>query len=765
MPQDNKNHIQPPWETVGLTEQEYDLIRKHLQRKPNELELGLYGLMWSEHCSYKSSLEHLAKFPTEGEQVLQGPGENAGAVKLGEDEDTAVVFRIESHNHPSAVEPVQGAATGVGGILRDVFTMGARPVALFDSLRFGDLDDSRVRYLFEGVVSGISFYGNCVGVPTIGGEIYFESAYQENPLVNVMCLGFAPTERLIRGKASGVGNSVFVVGARTGRDGIHGASLLASQEFDEEAEDKRPAVQVGDPFREKLLIEACLQMMESDAVVGINDLGAAGLTSAAAETASRAGNGIDIDVSRVPRREQGMTPYEVMLSESQERMLVIVEEGRESEVSKIFSKWELEAACIGTVTDDGFLRVSEAEKVLAEIPVESLTDGAPTYNRKSVIVEDDQREKMQPVSVPDDFNDVVLKMISHPNLASRRPVYSQYDHMVGVNTVVNPGADAAVLRVKGSEKGVAATVDGNGMLCHLNPRRGAKNIIAEGFRNLAAVGAEPLGITNCLNFASPEKPEVMGSFVEVVEGMTEACEEFDIPVTGGNVSFYNETAGRQIYPTPTVGMVGVLERVHRHAEPGFCSPGDLIVLLGCSRGHLGATQYLKIIHDQIAGPVPEVDFSAERSVAEVTREAISCGWLNSAHDVSDGGLATALVECCTASSEKLGAYVVLSDSQREDALLFGEEGARMVVSLPPERLTFLLDLADEMNCPYTILGMVAGDSLKIDKGDAVDRTSDLPIGAASAAWRESFSSIEQTSKNVIDISVKQLMKAREEVLK
>ncbi len=714
--------ITTPWEDVGLSRSEYHRVCEDLDRRPNPLELGLYGLMWSEHCSYKSSRRHLEQLPTEAPYVLQGPGENAGVIDLGE--GLALAFRIESHNHPSAIEPVQGAATGVGGILRDIFTVGARPIALLDSLRFGDPGDPRTRYLFEGVVSGISFYGNCVGVPTVGGEIYFDEAYRENPLVNVMCLGLAPKDRLVRGRASGAGNPVFIVGARTGRDGIHGASLLASREFDEETESMRPAVQVGDPFREKLLIEACMQLTGSDAVVGVNDLGAAGLTSAASETASRAGMGMEIDVTRVPLREEGMTPYEVMLSESQERMLVIAHRGREGEVEDIFDRWELEAARIGEVTSDGQLRILEDGTEVASIPALSLTEGAPAYDRPMRSPAPDPGFHAGEIPEPQDLNRVLLQMLSHPNLCSRREVYEQYDHMVGINTAMNPGADAAVLRVRGSGQGIAVAVDGNGMLCHLDPRRGAMNVVAESYRNLSAVGARPLAVTNCLNFASPEKPEVMYRFAEVVAGMGEACQALGTPVTGGNVSFYNETGGREIYPTPVIGMVGLLEDVSRCVPPGFAADGDAVLLLGGGTGSLGGSQYLNIVAGKVAGPVPTVDFAAERVAGKACRVGIARGWIRSAHDVSDGGLAVALAEAACLSPSQLGAKIELQAGERADEILFGEGGPRYLVSAAPESLEALLERSRELGCPLDVIGEVGGSFLRVATGQ---RRIDIPV--------------------------------------
>ncbi len=703
-----------PWSAVGLTEEEYRVICEHLRRSPRPLELGMYGLMWSEHCSYKSSRLHLEGLPTQAPHVLQGPGENAGVVDIGG--DMALAFRIESHNHPSAIEPVQGAATGVGGILRDIFAMGARPVALFNSLHFGDLDDPRVRYLFDGVVDGISRYGNCVGVPTVGGEVHFDPAYHDNPLVNVMCLGLVPRERLVRGEAAGIGNPVFVVGSATGRDGIHGASLLASREFAESGEDMRPAVQVGDPFREKLLIEACLELLEGDAVAGVNDLGAAGLTSAASETAYRAKTGMRIDVDLVPRREEGMTPYEVMLSESQERMLVIGRRGRESEVQDVFDRWDLEAARIGEVTDDGLLRVTESGVEVAAVPVCSLTDGAPTYDRPADSPREPSGTPLEDCPVEGDPERALLDLLGHPNLCSRRSVYEQYDHMVGVNTVVGPGGDAAVLRVKGMRQGIAATVDADGHLCALDPRTGVQNIVAEAFRNLCAVGADPLAVTNCLNFGSPERPQVMHSFVQTVEGMGEACRRLNTPVTGGNVSFYNETAQRSVHPTPVIGMVGVLQDVSRNATPGFAAGGDLVAVLGGGAGSLFGSHYLRMKAVIAAGSPPQPDFDAELATGEACRKGISAGVIRSAHDVSAGGLAVALAECSALSEDRLGARVDLSCGARPDEVLFGEGGPRYVVTVAREHLDRLLETAGDHGCPVTVVGVVGGSTLEITLG-------------------------------------------------
>lgn len=727
------------WEAVGLTETEYDRIVEHLGREPNDLELGLFGLMWSEHCSYKSSRKVLASLPTEDERVLQGPGENAGVVDIGEDE--AVAFRIESHNHPSAIEPFQGAATGIGGILRDIFTMGARPIALLDSLRFGVLSHERVRYLMEEVVSGISFYGNCVGVPTVGGEVYFDEAYRENPLVNVMCVGLVPKERLIRGKASGEGNPVMIVGAKTGRDGIHGASLLASQEFEEGGEDMRPAVQVGDPFLEKLLIEACLEALETDAVVGINDLGAAGITSAAAETASRAGSGIELDVARVPRREEGMTPYEVMLSESQERMLVIAQKGRETEVREIFDKWGLDSAVIGRVTDDGKLRVLEDGELAAEVDAKVLADDAPVYDReatKPTYFEHVTDLELDELSRPRDFDSLLRGLVASPNLASRDWIWHQYDFMVQDNTVVEPGGDAAVLRLKGTDRGVAVTTDGNGRYTYLNPYRGGAIAVAEAARNIVCTGAEPLAITNCLNFGNPEKPETFWTFREAVRGMGEACRELNTPVTGGNVSFYNETDGRGVFPTPVVGMVGVLESLDHATTIGWKEPGAVVCLIGSALEELGGSEYLKVVHGRIAGEPPELDLDLEYRVQQTALKAIRQGLVQSAHDVADGGLAVALAECCFASRNDVkGADIDLEADIRPEALLFGESQSRIVLSLRPAAVDRAKALAEQLEVPFAVIGTTVEEyrlTIDVNGQELVDVDTDQ----LEQRWEESL---------------------------
>jgi len=726
----------PLWKEMGLTAEEYQRICELLGREPNYVETGMFAVLWSEHCAYKNSRPVLKLFPTSGPQVLQGPGENAGVVDIGDGQ--AVVFKIESHNHPSAIEPYQGAATGVGGIVRDIFAMGARPIAILNSLRFGTLESPRVRYLFGGVVSGIADYGNCLGIPTVGGEVYFHPSYNDNPLVNAMCVGLVEHDQIKRGRASGVGNPVMLVGAPTGRDGIHGATF-ASEELSEESEDRRPAVQVGDPFMEKLLIEACLEVIQTGCVVGIQDLGAAGLTSACAETAARAGTGIEIDVSLVPRREEGMTPYEVMLSESQERMLLIPEQGKEELVQQIFHKWGLNAVVIGRVTGDGIFRVKEGGNLVAEVPVKALTEEAPVYYRTPRVPEYYEKCRYWPVErlpVPEDFNKVLLTLLEHPTIASKEWVYRQYDHMVLINTVLRPGGDAAVLRIKGTKKGIGLTTDGNSRYCYLDPYLGGMIAVAEAARNLSCVGAKPLGLTDCLNFGNPEKPEIFWQFQEVVKGMSEACKVLEIPVVSGNVSFYNETEGVAVYPTPVVGMVGLLSDVTKYCSPGFKEPGDHIVLLGPLTGHLGASEYLAVIHGCEAGPVPEIDLLQEKAVQDCCRELINQGLVKSAHDCSEGGLAVALAECCIAGG--IGANLELEIEGREDAFLFGEVQSRIVITCVPRHLEKVREVARSFGVPVRLLGRVGGKRLLIR--DLRGRVLvDLVVKEMEEKWRGSLS--------------------------
>ena len=598
----------------GLTDEEYQKILECLGREPNLTELGVFSVMWSEHCSYKSSRIHLKRFPTEGERVIQGPGENAGAVDIGD--GLSAVFKMESHNHPSFIEPFQGAATGVGGILRDIFTMGARPIALLDSLRFGELDQAKNRHLLRGVVSGISWYGNCIGVPTVGGEIVFNDIYSKNPLVNVFCIGIVKTDQLLRGEAKGIGNPVLYIGAKTGRDGIHGATM-ASDSFDDTSDQKRPNVQVGDPFLEKLLLEACLEFLDQDILTGIQDMGAAGLTSSSCEMASRAGTGIELELADVPRRESNMTPYELMLSESQERMLLVAKSGKEGQVLAICKKWGIDAAVVGKVTSDGFVRIKENGTVVVEIPAKALADEAPQYDRPVKPPEyQDMLQNFTFDNVPDVKNagNVLLQLLESPTIASKSWVYRQYDHMVGINTIVRPGSDAAVVRIKGTNKALAMTTDGNSRYCLLNPYMGGTLAVAEAARNLVCSGAQPIGLTDCLNFGNPERPDIMWQFVLAVEGIADMCRELDVPIVSGNVSLYNETNGLSIYPTPILGMVGLIEPLDQVTTQWFKNPGDRIILLGETKEDLGGTEYLKIVHYREQGSPPLLNFEVEKAL-------------------------------------------------------------------------------------------------------------------------------------------------------
>lgn len=726
----------PVWTQVGLKENEYRRIIELLGREPNAVELAMFGVMWSEHCAYKHSRSTLQTLPTEGARVLQGPGENAGVIDLGD--GWAVAFKVESHNHPSAIEPFQGAATGVGGILRDVFTMGARPIALLDSLRFGEPDDARTRHLFSGVVAGISFYGNCIGVPTVAGEVYFEAAYKGNPLVNAMCVGLLRPDEIQRGIARGPGNPVLVVGARTGRDGIAGAAF-ASEELSAASEEKRPAVQVGDPFMEKLLLEACLELYRTGAVVAIQDMGAAGVTSSSSEMAHRGGVGIDIDVARVPRREEGMTPYEILLSESQERMLVVLERGREDEAVRIFAKWGLKATVVGQVTDDKMLRIREGDKVVAEIPADALADG-PVYH--PVAVEPEYRQttlafRPEAVPIPADLGAVLQRLMGAPNLCSREWVWRQYDHQVLTNTAVLPGSDAAVLRVKGSRRGIAVKIDGNGRYTYLDPYRGGAIAVAEAARNVVCSGGEPVALTNNLNFGNPEKPGVFWQFSEAVRGMGDACRALGTPVTGGNVSFYNESEGAAIYPTPTVGMVGVVADIDQRMTAGFKQLGDVIVLIGETGDELGGSEYLKTIHGLVAGLPPAIDLERERAVQQACLGAIRAGLLSAAHDVSDGGLAVALAEMAAlaAAPEAAGCRVSVAVPCRADAVLFGESQSRIVVTAPAAKAAALLAHLETAGVPHCRLGAVAGGRLVVSS-DTGAPLIDLATDAVTKAWRE-----------------------------
>ncbi len=735
----------------NLTQEEFQRITELLDRQPTFVELGIFSVMWSEHCSYKSSRIHLKRLPTTGDRVIVPPGENAGVVDVGD--GWCAAFKIESHNHPSFIEPFQGAATGVGGILRDIFTMGARPVASMNSLRFGSLDHPQLgrrnRSLLAGVVAGIAHYGNAFGVATVGGEVAFDDAYALNPLVNAFALGLVRHDQIFFGKASGVGNPVLYVGAKTGRDGIHGATM-ASAEFDEEALEKRPTVQVGDPFLEKLLLEACLEAMRSGAVAGIQDMGAAGLTSSSCEMAARAGTGIELDLSLVPQREQGMTAYEMLLSESQERMLIVAHSGREREVVDIFRKWDLDAVVIGHVRDTGKMKVIHNSEVVADIPVSALTDEAPKYDRP---MQERPKSKVQSPKSEDrstkqkeqNFNEDLLTLLRSGNIASKQWVYRQYDHMVRTNTAVLPGADAAVVRIKETRRALAMTLDGNGRYCAADPREGAKLIVAEAARNVVCTGARPIAITNCLNFASPERAEVMWSFSEVVDGMAEACRKFNTPVVSGNVSFYNETEGKGILPTPVIGMLGLIEDVRRVVTPRFKTDGDLIALLGTTKDDLATSEYAVTIAgvstDAIAaaGIVPKLDLELECAVQRACLEAAEAGLLQSAHDCADGGLAVTLAEACFSSlaNPAIGANVELHGSLSRQAWLFGESPSRIVISFGSESRSDIEAIANRTGAPFVVIGTVGGTKLQI----AVDaeKLIDSDVSELEAAWRGGLS--------------------------
>jgi len=715
----------------GLTADEFEKIKQLLGgREPTLTELGIFSVMWSEHCSYKSSRVHLKRLPTRSKRVLQGPGENAGIIDIGD--GWACAFKIESHNHPSFIEPFQGATTGVGGILRDIFTMGARPVAVMDSLRFGPIaasenlsekDLHKNHSILEGVVSGVASYGNCFGVPNLGGETKFESCYSGNPLVNAFAMGLVRKNEIFYAKAAGVGNPVIYVGAKTGRDGIHGATM-ASEEFSEGSEAKRPNVQVGDPFLEKLLLEACLEAMQTGAVVGIQDMGAAGLTCSTCEMGARGGVGLEIELDRVPQRETGMTPYEIMLSESQERMLLVAERGREREVFQVFEKWGLDAAEVGRVIAENTMRVLEHGKVVAEIPNTALTDDAPVYNRPLARWEPPvPREKPEAIRLGEarDFAANLKQLLASPGICSKRWVWQQYDSMVQTNTVEGPGAgDAGVIRIKGSKLGLAMALDGNGRWCYLDPKLGAMHAVAESARKVACTGATPVGATNCLNFGNPEKPHIMWQFSQVIDGITRACEELDVPITGGNVSFYNETLGEGIYPTPVMGIVGILPDVYRTAKMHFASPGRAIVLLrGGEMGdatdaesEFGSSEYAKEILRSLWGYPPQLDMEREASLQRAIIRMIELGLVESAHDCADGGLAVALAE--KAFPLSVGARVNLaSGGLAAEFALFGEDAGRILVSCDPAKVSRIKEIAEEHDIAADVLGETIADRLEI----------------------------------------------------
>ena len=737
----------------NLTPAEYAKIVGVMGREPNFTELGIFSVMWSEHCSYKSSRVHLGRLPTSGPRVIVPPGENAGVVDIGD--DWCVAFKVESHNHPSFIEPFQGAATGVGGILRDVFTMGARPIAAMNSLRFGPLNDekhgNRNKAILKGCVEGIGHYGNCFGVPTVGGEVVFDESYSLNPLVNAFALGIVKKDQIFFGKAEGIGNPVLYAGAKTGRDGIHGATM-ASAEFDDAALEKRPTVQVGDPFLEKLLLEACLEAMRSGAIAGIQDMGAAGLTSSSVEMAARAGTGLELDLTLVPQRETGMTAYEMMLSESQERMLIVARTGREKEVIEIFNKWELDAVVIGKVVEGDRLLIVHHGVVEADLPVRALTDEAPRYERPMAKPSPKSKVQSPKIKTEDlgpwtlDHAQTLKVLLASPNICSKHWVYEQYDSMVRTNTAVLPGSDAAVIRVKETRRAVAMCLDGNARYVAVDAKEGAKLAVAEAARNVVCVGAKPIAVTNCLNFASPERPEVMQSFSDVIDGITEACEMFETPVVSGNVSFYNETDGRGILPTPTIGMVGLIEDTRKIITHGFKNEGDIIALLGVTNDDLSVSEYAQTIlghsTEQLiqTGEVPKLDLALEKQVQDTLLKLANEMLLNSAHDCSDGGLAVAIAESCFSSlgRDALGASIELeSNGLSPVALLFGESPSRIVVSFPPDHLEKVKEAAGD--CYFSVIGNVGNDILRM----AIDGkgAASAPVAELEAVWESALAAI------------------------
>ncbi|MFT4414590.1 phosphoribosylformylglycinamidine synthase subunit PurL [Fredinandcohnia humi] len=711
---------------MGLSDSEFALIERILGRLPNYTETGLFSVMWSEHCSYKNSKPILRKFPTSGERVLQGPGEGAGIVDIGDNQ--AVVFKIESHNHPSAIEPYQGAATGVGGIIRDVFSMGARPIALLNSLRFGELTSPRVKYLFEEVVAGIAGYGNCVGIPTVGGEIQFDPSYEGNPLVNAMCVGLINHEDIKKGQAKGVGNTVMYVGAKTGRDGIHGATF-ASEELSDDSDAKRPAVQVGDPFMEKLLLEACLELVKCDALVGIQDMGAAGLTSSSAEMASKAGSGIEMNLDLVPQRETGMTGYEMMLSESQERMLIVVEKGREQEIQEIVTKYGLEAVAIGKVTDDKQLRLIHKGEIIADVPVDALAEEAPVYHKPSSEPAYYREFQAMEVEVPavEDLEKTLLELVAQPTIASKEWVYDQYDYMVRTNTVVAPGSDAAVVRIRDTKKALAMTTDCNSRYLYLDPEVGGKIAVSEAARNIVCSGGEPLAITDNLNFGNPEKPDIFWQIEKAADGISEACRSLETPVIGGNVSLYNETNGVAIYPTPVIGMVGLIEDVAHITTQEFKQAGDFIYVIGEAKREFGGSELQKLVNGKIFGKAPELDLEIERRRQQQLLAAIRAGLVSSAHDIAEGGFAVALAESAI-GAKGLGAKV----SVKGEAIveLFSETQSRFIVSVKPEHKEQFEQVVEAR-----FIGEVTEESTLIITDEKGHGLITLPVEDVRSKWK------------------------------
>lgn len=727
------------YKQMGVSDAEYELICGFLGRNPNYVEIGVFSVMWSEHCSYKNSKPLLRRFPTSGPRVLMGPGEGAGIVDIGDKQ--AVVFKIESHNHPSAIEPYQGAATGVGGIIRDIFSMGARPVASLNSLRFGSLKNDRVKYLFEHVVSGIAGYGNCIGIPTVGGEVMFDESYEGNPLVNAMCVGLIDHDKIQKGVAQGIGNPVFYVGPATGRDGIHGATF-ASEELTAESEAKRPAVQVGDPFMEKLVLEACLELINSGIVVGIQDMGAAGLTCSSSEMASKAGNGMELYLDEVPQRETGMTPYEMMLSESQERMLFVVKPEHEAQAKEIFERWGLLCAKVGKVTDDGRLRLFHKGEQVADMPVKALVDECPVYNKPSKVpayyeasASIDTTRYVEVI----DLDDALKQVLASPTVANKEWVYNQYDYMVRTETYVRPGSDAAVVGVPGTRKALAMTTDCNGRFVYLDPEVGGKIAVSEAARNIVCSGAEPLAITDNLNFGNPEKPEIFWQLEKAVDGMSEACRVLETPVIGGNVSLYNENAKGAIYPTPVVGMVGLIHDHDHITTQSFKQDGDVIFLLGETKAELGGTEFQKVLHGVTEGRPPVLDLDVEKRLLNTVLKAIQQGLVASAHDLSDGGLAVALAESCI--SGKRGAVVNVATALRADHALFSESQSRILLSASPEKAAELARFVAEQGVPVTELGKVGGAALSVSvNGKAVVGTA---VAELEKVWKDAIPCLMQ----------------------
>jgi phosphoribosylformylglycinamidine synthase II len=733
-PNEEQIEQQQLYKQMGVTDEEFAKICGFLGRKPNYTEIGVFSVMWSEHCSYKNSKSVLRKFPVTGPRVLMGPGEGAGIVDIGNNQ--AVVFKIESHNHPSAIEPFQGAATGVGGIIRDIFSMGARPIAILNSLRFGRLENDRVKYLFENVVSGIAGYGNCIGIPTVGGEVMFDESYEGNPLVNAMCVGLIDHDKIQKGVAQGVGNPVFYVGPATGRDGIHGATF-ASEELTAESEAKRPAVQVGDPFMEKLVMEACLELIDSGIVIGIQDMGAAGLTCSSAEMASKAGNGMELNLDKVPQREDGMTAYEMMLSESQERMLFVVEPDKEEQAKEIFRRWGLLCENVGKVTNDGKLKLLQGGQVVADMPVSALVDECPVYNKPSKApAYYEAQANVDTNRYPEitDLNSALELILSSPTVANKEWVYNQYDYMVRTSTVVQPGSDAAVVSIRGTRKALAMTTDCNGRYVYLDPEVGGMIAVSEAARNIVCSGGEPLAITDNLNFGNPEKPEIFWQLEKAADGISEACRKLNSPVIGGNVSLYNENAKGAIYPTPVIGMVGLIHDVDHITTQGFKNEGDIILLLGDTKAELGGSEFQYVLHGLTEGRPPQINLDTEKKLLDTVLAANQKGLVSSAHDLSEGGLAVALAESCMSGA--LGAEVSFTTELRNDIALFSETQSRVLLSVSADKANELQQWIAGQGVPYQVLGIVKGTELKVElNGNVVIQSS---VDKLEKVWKDAI---------------------------